>query len=328
MPTLRLFRTLILRPLRRDLTRTTLTILAVALGVGVVIAIDLAGDAATGSFRSSLETLVGKTDLEIVANGSVDERWMGAMAALPVNARFAPVIETQGIIEHVGAVTVYGVDFIAQGRRGAAGKSIPTDLESTVIISDGLAQRAGVQEGGRVTFTLYDADQTFQVAGIADAGNAEFALIDIAAAQRALHEYGRLDRIDVFVSPSEDFTRVEREIRAALPASYRIEKPGARSEQNQRMLRAFRWNLRVLSYISLVVGAFLIYNTISVSVVRRRPEIGILRAVGAGRRRILWLFLGEALLFGLAGSLAGLAFGRLMAEGAVGLIAQDRKSVG
>src|SRR5437016_6698070 len=86
MRRLRLFRTLILRPLRRDLSRTTLTILAVALGVGVVIAIDLAGDAATGSFRSSLENLVGKTDLEIVANGSVDERWMATLAALPVNA--------------------------------------------------------------------------------------------------------------------------------------------------------------------------------------------------------------------------------------------------
>ena len=68
-----------------------------------------------------------------------------------------------------------------------------------------------------------------------------------------------------------------------LPAGYSIQKPGARSDENQRMLRAFRWNLRVLSYISLVVGAFLIYNTISVSVVRRRPEIGILRAIGAGR---------------------------------------------
>src|SRR2546426_174795 len=213
MPRLQLFRTLILRPLRRDLPRTTLTILAVALGVGVVIAIDLAGDAATGSFRSSLENLVGKTDLEIVANGSVDERWMATLAALPVNARFA--------------------------------------------------------------------------------------LLDIATAQRALHEYGKLDRIDVFVSANEDFTRVEREIRAVLPASYRIENPGTRSEQNQRMLRAFRWNLRVLSYISLVVGAFLIYNTISVSVVRRRAEIGVLRALGVGRHLVLWLFLAEALLFGL-----------------------------
>ena len=72
-------------------------------------------------------------------------------------------------------------------------------------------------------------------------------------------------------------------IRSALPAAYQVEKPGTRGDENQRMLRAFRWNLRVLSYISLVVGAFLIYNTISVSVVRRRPEIGILRAMGMGR---------------------------------------------
>jgi putative ABC transport system permease protein len=106
-----LFRTLILRPLRRDLLRTVLSIIAVALGVGVVIAVDLAGDAATGSFRSSLETLVGRTDLNILANGGVDERWMAALAALPLNARFAPVIETQGIIENIGSVTVYGVDF-------------------------------------------------------------------------------------------------------------------------------------------------------------------------------------------------------------------------
>ena len=112
-----------------------------------------------------------------------------------------------------------------------------------------------------------------------------------------------------------------------LPASYSLDKPGVRGEENQRMLRAFRWNLRVLSYISLVVGAFLIYNTISVSVVRRRPEIGILRALGAGRFAVLWLFLGEALLLGLAGSLLGVLLGRILAEGAVGLIADTVNSL-
>ena len=136
-----------------------------------------------------------------------------------------------------------------------------------------------------------------------------------------------MDRIDVFVSPGEDFFLVEREIRGILPAGYRLEKPGTRSETNQRMLRAFRWNLRVLSYISLVVGAFLIYNTIAVSVVRRRPEIGVLRALGASRRWLLWLFLGEALMFGLVGSLIGIALGRLMAQGAVGLIASTVNSL-
>ena len=87
------------------------------------------------------------------------------------------------------------------------------------------------------------------------------------------------------------------------------------------MLRAFRWNLRVLSYISLVVGAFLIYNTISVSVVRRRAEIGILRAVGAARSTVFSLFLAEAALFGLAGAALGLGLGRLLAGGTVQLIA-------
>ena len=75
------------------------------------------------------------------------------------------------------------------------------------------------------------------------------------------------------------------------------------------MLRAFRWNLRVLSYISLVVGAFLIYNTISVSVVRRRGEIGVLRAVGASRATVLALFLAEAALLGIVGAAIGVALG-------------------
>ena len=82
------------------------------------------------------------------------------------------------------------------------------------------------------------------------------------------------------------------------------------------MVRAFRWNLRVLGYISLVVGAFLIYNTISVSVVRRRAEIGILRAVGAGRRhRFGRCFWRRRCLLGVAGSIAGLVLGRVLAGG-------------
>src|SRR6202020_545605 len=88
-------------------------------------------------------------------------------------------------------------------------------------------------------------------------------------------------------------------------------------EENQRMLEAFRWNLSVLSYISLAVGAFLIYNTISVSVVRRRVEIGILRALGATRGAILIALLGEAAALGLLGGLAGIVLGRFMAQAAV-----------
>lgn len=300
---MRLLATLILRPLRRDLLRTLLTTLAVALGVAVIVAIDLAGDAATGSFRSSMETLAGKTDLEVRANGGVDEHWMAALAALPFDAHFAPAMEAQGTIRGIGSVPVYGLDLL--GQEGA-------------VVSKDLAAR--LHGAAQVTVNLDGRAQTFSVAHTIDAPNSEFLALDIAAAQQALGRYGKLDRIDVSVGGDEDFARVERAIRGLLPAGYLVEKPGARSDENQRMLRAFRWNLRVLSYISLVVGAFLIYNTISVSVVRRRAEIGILRAVGASRRAIFLVFLSEALLFGLAGGATGAGLGRLLAGGTVQLI--------
>jgi putative ABC transport system permease protein len=313
---MKLLRSLILRPLWRDLPRTLLTVLAVALGVAVVVAIDLAGDAATGSFRSSMETLSGKTDLEILANGAIDETWIGVLDALPVNATFSPVVEAQALVEGIGSVPLYGVDTVSGARRRASGSS------SGAGLSKALASRLHITPPESLTVGIGGRDQRLQAADIVDAGPAEFLVLDIADAQQLLGRYGKLDRIDVIVGPSEDFARVEKAVRAALPAAYLVERPGVRNQENQRMLRAFRWNLRVLGYISLVVGAFLIYNTISVSVVRRRAEIGILRAVGASRGIVFGLFLVEALLLGVAGSVLGVLLGRLLAGGVVGLIAQ------
>src|SRR5215472_4736852 len=138
---MKLLRTLILRPLRRDRLRTALTILAVALGVGVVVAVDLAGDAATGSFQSSMETLTGKTDFEILANGGVDETWIGRLAALPVNARFAPAIETQLDQPSIGSVTVYGVDLAG----------LPQDA---AIVSSVLSKRLDLALHGPLTLPI------------------------------------------------------------------------------------------------------------------------------------------------------------------------------
>src|SRR6516225_8305975 len=302
---MKLLRTLVFRPFRRDRLRTALSVAAVALGVAVVVAVDLAADAATGSFRSSLEALTGRTDLEILANGDIDERWIGRLDMLPVNARFRPAIETQVDIAGVGSVTLEGVDLA-----GA-----PQDA---ILVSSALAGRLGLRMHSRLVLPA----GWFTVERVVDAGSAEFLVIDIATAQKALGRFGKLDRIDVIVDRGEDFTRVEDAVRRLLPPAYLVEKPGVRNEENQRMMRAFRWNLRVLSYISLVVGAFLLYNTIAVSVVRRRAEIGILRALGAGRAAIQSLFLAEALILGLAGAALGVGFGRVLAGATVNLIAQ------
>lgn len=304
---MKLFHAFILRPLARDRLRTALTVFAVALGIAVIVAIQLAGDAATGSFNSSMDTLGGHTDFEIRANGGVDERWMGTLESLPLDVKFAPFLEADAEIPGIGSVAVYGVDALG----------LPRDQ---AIVSRALAARLHVTEGGQIAASLDGRGRQFPVARI-DSAPGEFLALDIADLQNLRGRYGKLDRIDVTAAPDEDRARVAAGIRAALPASYLVEPPGSRGEESRKMVRAFRWNLRMLSYISLIVGAFLIYNTVAISVVRRRAEIGILRALGAARRTVLAVFLSEALVLGLAGAAIGVVLGRLLAGAAVGLIA-------
>lgn len=299
-----LARQFVFRPLKRDKPRSGLTILSVALGVAVVIAVDLAGDAATGSFQSSLTSLVGKVDYEVTANGGVDERIMANLTALPVNARFEAVIEQPVTVSPRGSITLLGLESVI----------------GTTYVSSDAAERFGWKTGSTIELRGRNRTGQFPVQNVVAAPSVDWVAVDIAAAQQLLDLYGKIDRIEVTVDAGEDAANVERLVRAAVPSTYDVSTPGARSEENQRMLRAFRWNLRILSYISLLVGAFLIYNTIAVSVVRRRAEIGILRAIGVSARGVLAIFLGEAAMLGAVGALLGIGLGRLLAAGMVGMI--------
>ncbi|HEX8925327.1 MAG TPA: FtsX-like permease family protein, partial [Terriglobales bacterium] len=155
--------------------------------------------------------------------------------------------------------------------------------------------------------------------------------MDIAAAQQAV---GRrtLDRILIRLPEESDTNTTtleqwEGRIRPVLAPGVSLNPQGARTAANRKMLEAFRWNLRILSYVALVVGAFLIYNTVSLSVVRRRADIGLVRALGATRASVLLAFLGEAACFGVAGALLALPLGRALAAGSVKLLANTVESL-
>src|SRR5208283_4295278 len=118
MPRLRLFYRLMVRPLFREPVRLALMVLAVALGVAVVLAIELAGNAATGSFHSSMETLAGDNDLEVVASGGVPESVLGTLFTQPYPLRISPRIEDYAVIaETKQTLPLIGIDFIAEGNR-------------------------------------------------------------------------------------------------------------------------------------------------------------------------------------------------------------------
>jgi putative ABC transport system permease protein len=342
MPLFLLFYRLMVRPLFREPVRTLLTILAISLGVAVVLAIDLAGGAAAGSFRSSMETLVGENDFEVTASGGVPESVVGTLATLPYSIQVSPRIEDYAVIADTKkSLPLIGLDLVAEGssyaqsesqnagapRRQSASESAFEHLGDADSIWVGLS--VGYKTGDRVELLINDQVRSYTVRGVYpdSNGNESAIVMDLAAAQYALERYGRVDRILLKMPETPSLEVWQQRLRAELPAGVDVRPQGAGTNENRRMLAAFRWNLRLLSYISLVVGAFLIYNTISVSVVRRRPEIGIVRALGASRVVILCAFVGEAACFGLAGALIGLPLGRFMATGAVRLMAATVESL-
>ena len=337
-----LFYRLMLRPLLQEPVRALLTIFAVTLGVAVVLAIDLAGSAATGSFRASMETLAGDNDLEVVATGGVPEKLVGTLDSLPYSLRVSPRIEDSAVVlDTRQTLPLIGLDLVAEGNSERSGAVLASSLRQTFATSEEemrylqspdivwVGDSLGKKVGDRVRLLINDRARDFTVRGVFpdSNGNQSAIVMDLAAAQCALNRFGRLDRILLKVPAIPSLEEWQQRVRAVLPPGVEVRPQGTTTNENRRMLEAFRWNLQLLSYIALIVGAFLIYNTISVSVVRRRPETGIVRALGASRKAVLVAFLGEAAFFGLAGAALGLPAGRLMAAGAVKLMSATVESL-
>lgn len=147
-------------------------------------------------------------------------------------------------------------------------------------------------------------------------------IADISVAQEVLSMHGRLSRIDCLLPNDEKGFRDAERLQASLPQGVELVRAAARPKRVEDMARAFDLNLTALSLLALMVGMFIIYNTMTFAVVQRRLSIGILRALGVTRGEIFRLVVGEALLIGVMGTSLGVAVGILLGRGLVGLVTQ------
>ena len=136
-------------------------------------------------------------------------------------------------------------------------------------------------------------------------------MADIATAQELLGRVGKLDRIDVVMPASAD---IERRLAAELPGGLQLIPAEGRTQATRRLSLAFETNLQAMSMLGLVVGVFLIYNTMMFAVLQRRELLATLRLLGTTRREILIEVLVEALGLGVWGSLMGLLLGVAIAR--------------
>lgn len=350
----RLFRQFIVRPLLADKVRTITTVLGVALGIAVVIAIQLTNASSVRGFETALETVAGKTAIEIIGTGAgVDETVLPQLGWLRDYGVISPVIEGSAALvtrsvkdlnsrRQLEAVKVLGVDILRdqpfrdynllefEKASGAEASTFSTQQflqiltsPQTVVITEKLATRKNYPLGSHLTLMIGDRVLDFVVRGIlknegpARVLDGNFMLMDIAAAQLAFDRLGRVDRLDLLLPNGADIHTTLDAISPRLPQGVSAQRPGRRSEQVETMLAAFHANLTALSWIALIVGLFLVYNTVTISVVARRQEIGTLRALGLSRRNVLLLFFGEAAALATAGVVIGLGLARILADGAV-----------
>src|SRR5260370_23119766 len=276
MPRWPLLSRLMMRPLFHEPVRLGLMVLAVGLGVAVVLAIELAGTAAAGSFHSSMETLGGDNDLEVVASGGVPESVLATLSSQPFPLGISSRIEDYATVTaSKQTLPLIGLDLIAKGSRYISQDSTnastqPSDgspAESLKRMQDPasiwVGSRLGKKPGDRLQLLINDRTLFCTVRGVYpdSNGNDSAILMDIAAAQKALNRFGRVDRILLKLPAGADLNASQERIQTVLPAGVDVHPQGTATNENRKMLAAFRLNLRLLSYIALVVCAFLIYNT-------------------------------------------------------------------
>jgi putative ABC transport system permease protein len=202
-----------------------------------------------------------------------------------------------------------------------------------IALSRKLVDRLHLKLGDPVRVATQTGIETFRLGFILEFGedapgaDEHLSVMDIANVQENFLHVGKLSRISALLRSGADFNTVAERLRRELPAGTVVQPPDRRNRQISRMLGAFQLNLTALSLVSLLVGMFLIYNTVAASVVRRRHEIGVLRALGLSAWQVQALFLAEALLLGLAGAILGLVLGVVLAGQLVGVVSQTITSL-
>ncbi|HXU46331.1 MAG TPA: FtsX-like permease family protein [Thermoanaerobaculia bacterium] len=323
-----------------------LAVLGVALGVAVFVSIDLATGSARRALALSLGAVQGRATHEIVAAAQegLDERLFVRLVQAGIRPA-APVIE--GTVRGApsrdqpkGAVLrLLGVDPFSEGpfRPAVAfGSARSRDLDlrrfliqpGACVLSHATAARLHASPGSAFPVLSGGRPRTIALAGVLDPKSAsasealdDLLICDVSTAQEILGRLGRLSRIDLALPEGEPGRRALARIASLLPAGATLQDSAGRLREGDEMTRAFRLNLSALSLLALVCGAFLIYNTMTFSVVQRRRLIGLLRALGATRGEIFRLVLGEAAAVGAVGTILGLAAGVGLGRGLVGLVA-------
>jgi putative ABC transport system permease protein len=315
-------------------------ILGVALGVAVVIAIDIANGSASRAFALSTESITGAATHQIVGGPGGLNSDLYTEVRLDLNLRESAPVVAEFVRATISEqpLRLLGVDPFAEPpfRQYLAADNAEDASDAfnalnrmiaepnSIVISQSLAERLNLALNDTLELSAGSTITQAQIVGIIQPENNasrqaldDVIITDISSAQEIIGLEGRITRIDLILDEAYDITQIT----ALLPDGVSLIDVNSGSALDQ-MIAAFEINLQALSLLALVVGLFLIYNTVTFSVVQRRSVIGILRSVGTTKAQIFAFILGEAFVLGLIGTVLGMGLGIIFGRGAVVLVSQ------
>ncbi len=318
-----------LRHFERHRWQLGLAILGIGLGVAVVVAVDLSIASARRAFLLSVDAVTGRATHQITGgpSGLADSVYVRLRIGAGIRTS-APVVE--GIVRVVSdsstrTLRLLGVDPFAEAPFRPYANVVsagPTPggiiaQPGAVLLSGETAIDLGLTAGDSFVVRINGAPRTVLLAGTLDPADAlsghaiaDVLIADISTAQELLGTVGHIDRIDLRLPAGPAAGAILDRIRALLPPGSRLASVESRTAATAAMSRAFELNLTALGLLALVFGTFLIYNSMTFSVVQRRTLFGLLRAQGVTRSEVLRLVLIEAAVIGVVATLLGLFAGR------------------
>ncbi|MBN3757631.1 FtsX-like permease family protein [Paraburkholderia sp. Tr-20389] len=304
--------------------RALIAIATIALGVALGYAVQLINSAAFNEFSAAARSLSGQADLQVRgAQPTFDERAYPPLATQAGVALASPVLELDVTVPNRTApLKVLGIDVfrarrIAPDLTGVTDGDTPLDAlaDDAIFLSPAAQQWLGVRIGDPVTLRSGTSDVRLRVAGgiVRARPGQRIAVMDIAAVQWRFGRIGKLSRVDLQLERGVDRERFRRELQDRLGSRFVVGETHDVESRTDRLSRAYRINMNVLALVALFTGAFLVFSTQALGVVRRRAQFAMLRVLGITRAQLLRQILLEGALLGTLGSIAGIALGFALA---------------
>jgi putative ABC transport system permease protein len=327
-----------LRNLGRRKARTVLTLLGIALGVATAVAVGVVRESAIRSLTDMFDQAAGRADLSvtdamagIVSGGGFDASVLEQVQAAQGVEATAPLLQVITLPtaqlsdwqysfafgNFTGAV-LYGVDPAASRNMDHYRLTAGDDVEAAddaILLTESYAQELGLNLGDTLELAAPTGQAQFTLTGLlaseglARLNRGQVGVTTLAVAQRHFQRPDCLDQIDVAAAPGVEADDLRANLETMLGAGFRVFHPASKGALVDQMLQTVIAGMGFISVLSLLVGGFLIYNTLAMTVAERTRELGLLRALGTSQGQVVGLVLGEAAALGVMGAGLGVLLG-------------------